>query len=170
MNEERVIASSLGTASETVLGDDSNLVILTVPLVSGKFVCKDVLSIVAVKTLASQVHGPLELEKIEVKFWAKTPGQAVAFMVGMSGMSVSDEMDLMAYPNAFGEVSTKLTCSKMVTYSATVPANLAKQLNPPSGDYPPPCLYVSMNGADALGSVHIYIRKKGLMLIKSAGF
>jgi len=167
---EKATVTAAGVGRENVLGDDSNLTIVSIPVTLNTSVCKPTSTITSIATVISQTQGPVLLEKVVVRWSPKAAGESLAFVLGMANMSVDDDEDVMALPNGFMTTTGAAGPFPSESFDVPVPGGLALQLSPVSGDFPSTAFYIKATGTKAITSVHFYLRKKGRTFIKGAGF
>jgi hypothetical protein len=125
----------LGVSDEVIKKVPSSRVFVVVPLTQGASVVKSVASVNAIQNVISEIHGPVSLTRIMVKFIASKAGDGVGYVLTKTGSAVNEKNFLMKM-NARKILATSYNLGELREFEVAVPAGLANQLSPVSGLFP----------------------------------
>jgi hypothetical protein len=170
MTESVPIAKELGVASESVSGVPSNLFIVPVNLRPNTSVCKPLAAIPAIAGICARVRGPVKLERIQIKWDPQDSEQSIAFVAGSSNMEISSMSEVKEYPGGYKITTGDAADKEMRDYELSLPAGMAMQINPASGFYPTPAIYVGLKGSKGECTVFFHLRVYGTYVLKATNF
>jgi len=162
------IERSLGYSGETSADSGSRKTMVSVPLAAGTEVSKTIAAITAIQSIIAEIHGPVTIENMKVKVIGMKAGDGVGFVLTRTGGSIS-EKNFWQKPNARKTVYTSFNAGATMEYDVPIPAGLAKQLSPVSGQFPGLDFYIKSYG-EAEITVFFELGIHGDRFVTSAGF
>lgn len=146
VEETAKIENVLGTSSERAAVVAQSRVFVIVSLPAGTSVCKSIAAISSVQQVISEIHGPVSLNKVIVKFIANKSGDGVGYVLTKTGSTVS-EKDFLCKMNARKILATSYNLGELREFEVPVPAGLASQLSPVSGQFPGLVMFIKNYGS-----------------------
>jgi len=165
---ENKIEGSLGRSNERSADAGSHRTIVSVPLPEGTEVSKSIPNITAIKSLVAEIYGPVTLEKMWIKFFPISEGDGVGFVLTRTGGSIS-KTNYMQKLNAKRHSATAMNAGVLMEFEVPIPAGLAKQISPISGDFPGLELFIKSYGSPDI-VVFFELGIHGDRMVHSAGF
>jgi len=148
---------SLGKAQESISSVPSSTTVVIIKVGKDQEVSKSIGSISAISKVCSQIHGPVSISSIQIRWRPRTKGCDLKF-VAYSSSSTRTSSDYGFMPNAGGEVSTEMRHGEWKTFQVQIPTGLAAQISPVSGQYPPASLFLSSKGdAECYVDFHLFV-------------
>jgi len=140
------VEKSMGFSREMAADSGSRRTIVAVPLSEGAMVSRTVASITAIGGIIAEIHGPVTLEKLSITCHGSKAGDGVGFVLTRTGGATTDANYLLK-PNARKMIYTDFNAGTMLEYDVPIPAGLAKQLSPVSGQFPGLDFFIKSYGA-----------------------
>jgi len=136
----------LGQAHESIASVPAQDTIVIIEVKDDTEVSKAIGSFSAISRVCSQIHGPVSISKMRIRWLPLTKGCQLKYVVYSAAASVN-KLNYAQRPNASGEVSTEMRHGEWKTFELNIPQGLASQIQPVSGQFPPPALFIYSKGS-----------------------
>jgi len=158
----------LGRTVETVASVPRSKCTVVINVKKDTEVCKAINGITSVRSVCSEINGPVRISGMQIRWMPKAKDAELSYVAFTSAASV-DLTTYDDYPNAGGEVSNQMTYGKWNIFPIVIPAGLASQIYPVSGDFPSTSLFIYSKG-ESRCKLDISLEIHGDRIVKASDF